>query len=105
MHRFLMDQLVAWKNKANRKPLILNGARHTGRPKTPAERSTFSRRTRGDIRHGGESGGEPAREKPARVQAAYPQVKAVRFSLSPYREQDQMRNVPLYAVANKALWG
>lgn len=36
---------------------------------------------------------------------ANPQVKAVRFSLSPYRQQDWMRNVPLYAVANKRLWG
>ncbi|MEI2998341.1 MAG: hypothetical protein V8T51_03650 [Senegalimassilia faecalis] len=36
---------------------------------------------------------------------ANPQVKAVRFSLSPYRQQDWMRNVPLYAVANKGLWG
>ena len=35
----------------------------------------------------------------------YPQVKAVRFSFSLYCEQDKMRNVPLYAVANKALWG
>lgn len=34
-----------------------------------------------------------------------PQVKAVRFSLSPYRQQDWMRNVPLYAIANKGLWG
>ena len=36
---------------------------------------------------------------------ANPQVKAVRFSLSPYRQQDWMRNVPLYAVANKGMWG
>lgn len=36
---------------------------------------------------------------------ANPQVKAVRFSFSPYRQQDWMRNVPLYAVANKGLWG
>ena len=33
-----------------------------------------------------------------------PQVNAVRFSLSPYREQDWMRNVPLYAMSNRALW-
>lgn len=25
-------------------------------------------------------------------------IKAVRFSMSPYREQDWMRNIPLYAV-------
>lgn len=34
-----------------------------------------------------------------------PWVLAVRFSLSPYREQDWMRNVPLYAISNRGLWG
>ena len=33
-----------------------------------------------------------------------PEVKAVRFSLSGYREQDWMRNVPLYAISCKGLW-
>ena len=36
---------------------------------------------------------------------ANPEVDAVRFSLSGYREQDWMRNVPLYAVSCKGLWG
>ena len=49
---------------------------------------------------------ENLRAKSLRVfKQANPQVKAVRFSLSPYRQQDWMRNVPLYAVANKGLWG
>ena len=34
-----------------------------------------------------------------------PEVKALRFSLSGYREQDWMRNIPLYVMANKGLWG
>lgn len=33
-----------------------------------------------------------------------PAVHAVRFSLSGYREQEWMRNVPLYAVGVKRLW-
>lgn len=33
------------------------------------------------------------------------QVVATRFSLSGYREQSWMRNVPLYAMANMQLWG
>ena len=37
--------------------------------------------------------------------AAHPEIKSVRFSLSGYREQDWMRNVPLYAMSNKGLWG
>lgn len=36
---------------------------------------------------------------------ANPEVDAMRFSLSGYREQDWMRNVPLYAVSCKGLWG
>lgn len=32
------------------------------------------------------------------------EVDAVRFSLSGYREQDWMRNVPLYAIGSRALW-
>ena len=31
MDRFLMDELVLWKNRKNRKPLILNGARQVGK--------------------------------------------------------------------------
>lgn len=31
MERFLMDRLIAWKESARRKPLILNGARQVGK--------------------------------------------------------------------------
>ena len=34
----------------------------------------------------------------------HPWVSAVRFSMSGFREQDWMRNVPLYAIPSKALW-
>ena len=37
--------------------------------------------------------------------AAHPEIRSVRFSLSGYREQDWMRNVPLYAMPNMGLWG
>lgn len=36
---------------------------------------------------------------------ANPEVGAVRLSLSGYRERDWMRNVPLYAVSCRRLWG
>ena len=36
---------------------------------------------------------------------AHPEIKSVRFSLSGYREQDWMRNVPLHAMSNRGLWG
>lgn len=35
---------------------------------------------------------------------AHPDIASVRFSLSGYREQDWMRNVPLYAMENMELW-
>lgn len=35
---------------------------------------------------------------------AHPEVAAVRFSLSGFREQEWMRNVPLYAVSRRDLW-
>lgn len=35
----------------------------------------------------------------------HPEAVALRFSMSDYREQDWMRNVPLYAMANTKLWG
>jgi hypothetical protein len=31
MERMLMDKLVEWKSKKNRKPLILKGARQVGK--------------------------------------------------------------------------
>lgn len=36
---------------------------------------------------------------------AHPKIRSVRFSLSGYREQGWMRNVPLYAMPNMGLWG
>lgn len=36
---------------------------------------------------------------------SHPEIKSVRFSLSGFREQDWMRNVPLYAMSNMGLWG
>lgn len=35
---------------------------------------------------------------------AHPEVAAVRFSLSGFREQEWMHNVPLYAVSRRDLW-
>lgn len=34
----------------------------------------------------------------------YPEVQARRFSLSDYREQDWLTNVPLYLMGNTGLW-
>ena len=34
----------------------------------------------------------------------YPDIQARRFSLSDYRAQDWLTNVPLYLMGNTALW-
>ncbi len=31
MQRFLMDELIKWKDKDNRKPFVLKGARQVGK--------------------------------------------------------------------------
>lgn len=36
---------------------------------------------------------------------SHSEIKSLRFSLSGYREQGWMRNVPLYAMSNMELWG
>lgn len=36
---------------------------------------------------------------------AHPQITALRFSLSGFRDQEWMRNIPLYALSNRKLWG
>ena len=49
---------------------------------------------------------ENLRSKSLRAfKASHPKINSVRFSLSEYREQDWMRNVPLYAMMNMKLWG
>lgn len=35
---------------------------------------------------------------------SHPEIHSMRFSLSGYREQDWMRNIPLYAISNMKLW-
>lgn len=35
----------------------------------------------------------------------HPDITALRFSMSGFREQDWMRNIPLYAASNAELWG
>ena len=35
----------------------------------------------------------------------HPDITALRFSISGFREQDWMRNIPLYAACNTELWG
>ena len=34
----------------------------------------------------------------------HPEVHALRFSLAGFREQDWMRNIPLYAIGTQSLW-
>jgi hypothetical protein len=40
----------------------------------------------------------------AAFKKSHAQIDCVRFSLSGWRAQDWMRNVPLYAMSNTTLW-
>lgn len=68
MQRTIVNQLIGWKQKSARKPLILNGAHQNVRSK--------SLKTYID---------------------KFPSLHGLRLSMQPYRKQDWMTNMPLYA--------
>ena len=47
---------------------------------------------------------EPSWTSSRAFKTAHPEVAAVRFSLSGFREQEWMRNVPLHALSCRDLW-
>lgn len=76
MERFILQDLIAWKNRSDRKPLILLGARQIGKTYILKE---FGRREFENV-------------------ANNPTLVGLRFSMSDYREQDHLTNVPLYGI-------
>ena len=70
MYRFAIESLLQWKEKENRKPLLLMGARQVGKTWLMKE---FGKKY---------------------------YEKAVRFSSKKYIDQGWMENIPLYAVCN-----
>lgn len=76
MERFILQDLIAWKNRSDRKPLILLGARQIGKTYILKE---FGRREFENV-------------------ANNPTLVGLRFSMSDYREQDRLTNVPLYGI-------
>lgn len=69
MERTAYKALIEWKLSPHRKPLVLNGARQVGKTYLLQQ-----------------------------LVLDNPSLHGVRFSMSPYREQDWMTNIPLWAV-------
>jgi len=74
MYRRAIEELKSWKESSDRKPLIIRWARQTGKVEFPQAKRLRSYYNR------------------------YVPKKAFRTSLSGYREEDCLINLPLYSV-------
>lgn len=103
MERFIMQDLIAWKNRKDRKPLILLGARQVGKTYILKENSQleldFVIQAGVQVIPVEVKAEENLQSKSLKVTIAkYPSMKGLRFSMSDYREQDDITNVPLYGA-------
>jgi MoxR-like ATPase len=117
MERLAYKSILEWKSSPNRKPLILSGARQVGKTWLLKE---FGRREYAsciyincdkdafaadlfrdyDVKRIEVKAAENLNSKSLKTfVTANKGLHGVRFSLAPYREQDWMRNIPLYAVS------
>ncbi len=93
MERNAYRQLLEWKNNPRHKPLILNGVRHVGK--------TWL------LKHFGEKPVEVKAEENLRAKSlrqivtSNTSLHGLRFSMSNYRHEDWLDNVPLYGVATR----
>ena len=89
MYRTIINQLKEWKNKKYRKPLVLAGARQVGKTfmLTESGKQEFE-----NVAYINCDDNNMARER-------HPGFHGIRFSMSDYREQDWMTNIPLYAAS------
>ena len=103
MERFIMQDLIAWKNRKDRKPLILLGARQVGKTYILKENSQleldFVIQAGIQVIQVEVKAEENLQSKSLKATIAkYPGMKGLRFSMSDYREQDDITNVPLYGA-------
>ena len=85
MYRFAIESLLQWKEKENRKPLLLMGARQVGKTWLMKE---FGKNIMIKLQ-----------SLKAYCEKYHPE-KAVRLSSKKYIDQGWMENIPLYAVCN-----
>lgn len=80
MEREIYKKLIEWKNKQGRKPLILNGARQVGKTYILQQfgQNEYKKSLHTFINNN-------------------PKLQGLRFSMLPYKKQDWVINVPLYA--------
>ncbi len=77
----------------------------TGLPRTPGEKWDFLVQSAGTVYAIEVKAEENLRAKSLRsFKEKYSEVQARRFSLSDYREQNWLTNVPLYLMGNTGLW-
>lgn len=99
MERTIIKQLKAWKESPFRKPLILSGARQVGNAFEILRGFQCVQAFPAGCGTVGSTAEENLRSKSLRTfVAAHPDLYAIRFSMSPYMEQEWMKNVPLYGV-------
>ena len=98
MERKIISQLKAWKESPLRKPLILAGARQVG--KTYILKEFAKREYEYTAYVNCDDNAEMANvfAEDYDIPRILRIIGAIRFSMSPYREQDWMRNIPLYAA-------
>lgn len=106
MYRFAMNDLLQWKGKKNRKPLIIMGARQVGKTWLMKEFGKNCYEKTAYISFYNNQRIEVKAETNIRSQSLkaycdkFHPEKAVRFSTLKYMDQEWMVNIPLYAVCN-----
>lgn len=128
MERIVFQKLIEWKDSVNRKPLILNGARQVGKTwlleqlgekqwaremRSNGEENIFYHKaddgTRLEIdfmiqRDGKllpievKAEGNVRANSLSNLLKQKPELHAIRYSMKPYIEQEQMTCYPLYAI-------
>ncbi len=104
MYRNIINQLRVWKNKEHRKPLVLAGARQVGKTFILTEfgkqEFDFLIQHDCDIVPIEAKAEENLRSKSlSTFVKEHTKLHGIRFSMSDYREQSWMTNVPLYAAS------
>ena len=96
MERLVMNKLVEWKKKKNRKPLILNGARQVGK--------TWLLKEFGKLHYEDVKPIEVKAEGNVRSNSLSeylnnnPEIRGIRYSMLPYIQQEHFDNIPLWAI-------
>ena len=93
-----MDYLVNWKNSKDRKPLIIRGARQVGKTWLMKEFGTTNYEQYAYINFDNNESVESLFNYKRKYCQNYQPKYAIRTSMSDYRHEEWLTNVPLYAI-------